>query len=158
MDSLSKLSSKHGNELDSNLAFQTRHLLDFGFRNMVKVRQVEKKDLPRYKELTDVEKWNHTLAEYELCLERSPTGAFCVELDDGKLVSFCSGYNLDENNILVYRYLIKTVEKLDKVHFSYITEKKYRGMGYGSMAFKAVVEWSKGKNLYLNSADGKGRK
>ena len=31
-------------------------------------------------------------------------------------------------------------------------------MGYGSMAFKAVVEWSKGKNLYLNSADGKGRK
>ena len=30
-------------------------------------------------------------------------------------------------------------------------------MGYGSMAFKAVVEWSKGKNLYLNSADGKGR-
>ena len=28
-------------------------------------------------------------------------------------------------------------------------------MGYGSMAFKAVVEWAKGKNLYLNSADGK---
>ena len=72
---------------------------------MVKVRQVEKKDLPRYKELTDFEKWNHTLAEYELCLGKSPTGAFCVELDDGKLVSFCSGYNLDESNILVYRYL-----------------------------------------------------
>ena len=38
---------------------------------------------------------------------------------------------------------------------SYVTEKQYRGMGYGSMAFKAVVDWAKGKNLYLNSADGK---
>ena len=28
-------------------------------------------------------------------------------------------------------------------------------MGYGSLAFKAVVDWAKGKNLYLNSADGK---
>jgi len=107
---------------------------------MVKLRQVEKNDLPRYKELTDVEKWNHGLSEYELVLERSPTGAFCVELDDGTIAAFCGGYNLDDENVLVY---------------SYVTEKQYRGMGYGSMAFKAVVEWAKGKNLYLNSADGK---
>lgn len=41
--------------------------------------------------------------EYELVLERSPTGAFCVELDDGTIASFCGGYNLDDGNVLVYR-------------------------------------------------------
>ena len=33
---------------------------------MVKVRQVEKRDLPRYKELTDYEKWNHGLSKFNL--------------------------------------------------------------------------------------------
>ena len=41
--------------------------------------------------------------EYELVLERSPTGAFCVELDDGTIAAFCGGYNLDDENVLVYR-------------------------------------------------------
>ena len=48
--------------------------------------------------------------------------AYCVELiPDGKIVSFCGYFRLSEDANLI---------------ITYITDKHYRGMGYGSKCFK----------------------
>ena len=64
--------------------------------------------------------------------------AYCLELD-GELISFCGYFELSEDAFLI---------------ISYITEKKYRGMGYGSRCFKAVMDECKGKRLLINSGYG----
>ena len=48
--------------------------------------------------------------------------AFCIELEpDGKIVSFCGYFRLsDDANLII----------------AYITDKDYRGQGYGSQCFK----------------------
>ena len=61
--------------------------------------------------------------------------AYCLELN-GKLVSFCGYFELSEDAFLV---------------ISYITDTEYRGMGYGSKCFKAVMDDCKGKKLLINS-------
>ena len=61
--------------------------------------------------------------------------AYCLELD-GKLISFCGYFELSEDAFLI---------------ISYITDKDYRGMGYGSKCFKAVMDDCKGKKLLINS-------
>ena len=56
--------------------------------------------------------------------------AYCLELN-GKLVSFCGYFELSKDAFL---------------GFCYVTDKEYRGMGYGSKCFQAVVDDCKGKN------------
>ena len=129
-----------------------------------KVRKVELVDLKRYKELTDIEGWNlgigkivwshlewiyfglHLLyyivswfsqplitnvprlidRKFSLDMMEMAFGtkgtAYCVELiPDGKIVSFCGYFRLSEDANLI---------------ITYITDKDYRGMGYGSKCFK----------------------
>merc|ERR1712062_484957 len=103
-----------------------------------KIRKVEERDLKRYKELTDIEGWNHGQDMFDFVFG-SKGKAYCLELS-GKLISFCGYFELSEDAFLI---------------ISYITDKEYRGMGYGSKCFKAVMDDCKGKKLLINSADGK---
>ena len=117
-----------------------------------KVRKVEDSDLKRYKELTDIEGWNYGQGRI-LCnnifevyftdmfdfVFGSKGQAYCLELN-GKLVSFCGYFELSKDAFL---------------GISYVTDKEYRGMGYGSECIKAVIGDYNGKNckpkVFINS-------
>ena len=91
------------------------------------IRKVTKADLPKYKvglyskakiidvgkELTDVEEWNRGIDIFEMLLDKSPNGNYCLELDNPnkEVVSFCGGFEMDNDSIQIH---------------SYITQEKYR--------------------------------
>ena len=76
---------------------------------------------------------------YEMLYNQNPGGSYCAEIENEKLVSFCGSFPMDEQNMIIT---------------SYVTQKEYRGQGYGLKVFTKVIEETKGKNLFINAADG----
>ena len=78
----------------------------------MRVRLVEKKDLEQYKELTDIQGWNRGMEIFEMLLDRCPKGNFCVELENGELVSFCGGFEMDDQSIQIHSFITNIKHRL----------------------------------------------
>ena len=44
---------------------------------------------------------------FEMLLDRCSNGNFCVELDNGELVSFCGGFEMDAESIQIHSFITK---------------------------------------------------
>jgi len=42
---------------------------------------------------------------FEMLLDRCPKGNFCVELENGELVSFCGGFEMDDQSIQIHSFI-----------------------------------------------------
>ena len=50
-----------------------------------------------------------------MLLEKSPAGNYCIELEDGNVVSFCGEFEMDENSIQIHSYITQTEYRYDIV-------------------------------------------
>ena len=42
---------------------------------------------------------------FEMLLDRCPNGNFCIELENGELVSFCGGFEMDADSIQIHSFI-----------------------------------------------------